>query len=55
VIDDLIICVVIKRDEHGFQWEVRWRLNSERTLSKWTYVVEQTAINEALDAVLVLA
>ena len=55
VIDDLIICVVIKRDEHGFQWEIRWRLNSERTLSKWTYVVEQTAINEALDAVCALA
>jgi hypothetical protein len=56
VIDDLDICVVIKRnDEGGFKWEIRWRYGKDQTVSKWIYVAEQTAINEAWDAVVALA
>jgi hypothetical protein len=55
VLDDLDICVVIVRDERGFQWEIRWRWGNEPTVSKWVFVAEQTAINEAWDAVCALA
>jgi hypothetical protein len=56
VIDDLDICVVIKRnDEGGFKWEIRWRYGKDQTVSKWIYVGEQTAIDEAWDAVVALA
>ena len=50
VIDDLDICVVITRSDEGevgFKWEIRWRWGNEPTMSKWIYVGEQTAINEA--------
>jgi hypothetical protein len=50
VIDDLDICVVITRSDEGdvgFKWEIRWRWGNEPTVSKWIYVGEQTAINEA--------
>jgi hypothetical protein len=50
VIDDLDICVVITRSDEGevgFKWEIRWRWGNEPTGSKWIYVGEQTAINEA--------
>ena len=56
VINDLDICVVIKRnDEGGFKWEIRWRDGREPTVSKWIYVIEQSAIDEAWDAVVALA
>lgn len=54
VIDDLNICVVVVREEHGYQWEIRWSDGEETTVSRWTYVSEQIAIDEAWDAVLVL-
>ena len=54
-IDDLGVCVVIERDEHGFQWEIRWRSGRNTVVSRWIYISEQTAINEAWDAVCVLA
>ena len=54
VIDDLGICVLIKRDEHGFQWEIRWRSGRDTVVSKWIYMAEQTAIDDAWDAILVL-
>ena len=53
-IDDLGICVVVERDEHGFQWEIRWRSGRNTVVSRWIYMSEQTAINEAWDAVCVL-
>ena len=55
VLDDLNICVVIVRDEGGFQWEIRWRWGNEPTVSKWVFVAERTAIDEAWDAVVALA
>jgi hypothetical protein len=55
VIDDLDLCVVIVHDEHGFKWEIRWSDGEEPTVSRWTYVGEQIAINEAWDAVCVLS
>jgi hypothetical protein len=56
VINDLDICVVVSRqDEGGFKWEIRWRYGKEPTVSKWIYVGEQIAINEAWDAVVALA
>lgn len=54
-LDDLDLCVVIERVEGGYQWEVRWRWSREPTVSKWIYVTEQIAINEAFDAVAALA
>jgi hypothetical protein len=51
VIDDLEICVVITHGEHGFRWEIRWNWSNEPPIkSRWVYMAEQTAINEAWDA-----
>jgi hypothetical protein len=58
VIDDLDICVVIVRSEEGtgFQWEIRWRDDDKESLrSRWIYVVEQIAIDEAWTAVAAVA
>jgi hypothetical protein len=56
VIDGLDICVVISRnDEGGFKWQIRWRWGREPTVSKWIYVGEQSAIDEAREAVVALA
>lgn len=57
VIDDLGICVVIGRDESGggFQWEIRWRCRNKSTVSRWVFISEQVAIDEAWDAVVALA
>jgi hypothetical protein len=55
-IDRLSICVVINRTDEGYwSWEIRRRDGREPMSSNWTYLVEQSARDEALDAVLVLA
>jgi hypothetical protein len=56
VIDDLgVYVVVITRDDGYFQWEMRWRDGRDPVRSRWIHVAEQTAIDEAWDAVLALA
>ena len=54
VIDRIGVCVVITHSDY-WSWEIRWRDSREPVSSNWTYVGEQSAIDEALDAVLVLA
>ena len=56
VINKIGICAVIERRDDGYwSWEIRWQDGREPHSSNWTYVGEQIAIDEALDAVLVLA
>ena len=55
VIGDLGVCLVIKRVEEGWSWEIRWRYGKEPVSSNWVYVAEKSAFDEALEAVIVLA
>ena len=55
-INDLELSVRVVRKEHGYEWQIHWqRCGGKMTVSKWLYVSEQIAINEAWDAVCVLA
>ena len=51
VIDDIGVCVVIHRKEGGFQWEIRWRNRDEPIVSRWIFIIEQAAIDDAWSAV----
>ena len=54
-IDDLELSVRIVHKEHGYEWQIHWqRCGGRMTVSKWLYVSEQIAIDDAWDAVLVL-
>ena len=56
VIGEIGVVVVINRTDEGYwSWEIRWRDHREPMSSNWTYTSERLALDEALDAVLVLA
>jgi hypothetical protein len=56
VIDKIGVCVVIEHSEDSYwSWEIGWRDGREPMSSNWTYTSERLALDEALDAVLVLA
>lgn len=52
---ELGLCVVISREETGFQWEIRRRDDDEPITSRWIYMVEQSAIDDAFHVVVMLA
>jgi hypothetical protein len=56
VIDDLDVCIAINRSEDGagFQWEIRYRSGDEPIVSRWIYMAEQKAIDEAWDALVMV-
>ena len=51
MIDKIGVCVVIDHCEDGWSWEIRWSDGREPMSSKWIYLGEQIAIDEAWDAV----
>ena len=56
VIDEISVVAVIERTEQGYwTWTIRFRDGREPVKSKWTYTGERIALDEALDAVIVLA
>jgi hypothetical protein len=56
VIEEIGVCVVINRTDEGYwSWEIRWSNRRPPMSSNWTYVGERGALDEALDALLVLA
>jgi hypothetical protein len=53
-IRDLDARVVIIHDDGGYRWEIRWSNGREAVASKWIYVVESLAVDDAWDAIRVL-
>ena len=53
-IRDLDARAIIIRDSDGYRWEIRWSNGRETVASKWIYVIESLAVDDAWDAIRVL-
>ena len=55
-LEEIGVVAVIERTEQGYwTWTIRFRDGRQPIRSKWTYTGERITLDEALDAVLVLA